>query len=295
MTHEQIRQMIRGANPVKDPRLLEPVATSDLTIEFEERMHMQTDDRPSVDSGKTRGRGPIVAIAAAVAVLAGGVIFYLATRDDTPVATPAPNATELNQLAEYEPIDAGAYYTDADGDGPSTARGTFVIVEGWSSLIAGAMKDSTEGASYVSLLIGEVDELASPGCHTTEWVAAGPSAEAVAGQLATATGLTISDAVTPVTAFGQEGYHLMAEVPEEGHVAPEGFPGCEGDGEFDGWTTANWGNRYYQFPGQRLEFWVLDVEGAGGPILVEATIGPESVEADEEELQAAIDTLVITP
>jgi hypothetical protein len=88
---------------------------------------------------------------------------------------------------------------------------------------------------------------------------------------------------------------MVAEVPEEGFAAPAGqdgegrtFPGCEGDGEFESWN-----GRYYQRPGQTLEFWFIDVEGT--PVMVEANTFPASPEEDVAELTAVIDSLVLTP
>jgi len=289
MTHDQIREMVRKANPVGDPASLEHVAAPDLTIDGEWRIDMQTDDRPTVAEPKlSKWRGPLVGIAAAVIVLIGGLVFYLATREDTPVAQPAPNATELTTA--FTPIAPGAYYTDTDGAGPGTGRGTFVIDgEGWASLETGAKIEGTDPETWVALIISRVDEVASPGCDDTEWVTAGGTAEELANQFATLHGFLIREGVAPVAAFGQEGYHMLVELPG---FADTSYERCE-DGEFNGWKGGIWQDRHYQVPGQMLEFWFLDVDGT--PILVEATTFPSSPEEDVAELEAVLDTLVITP
>jgi hypothetical protein len=301
MTHEQIREMVRKANPVADPISLEQVMAPDPTI-GEWRMDMQTEDRTRVEKSSRR-RGPLVAIAAAVAVLAGGAILYATTRDDgVPVAEPAPNATRLTAAMAFQPIDAGAYYTDTDGDGPSMIRGTFVIEsDGWLGHEQGALREAgTE--TYIAYLVQQVAYVASPGCHYTEWVPAAGTAEELADQFATLPGFIIRQAVAPVVAFGHEGYHMVAEVPDEGFAQSptSAFSECQGDGEFDGWYASAYAldepltrDRYYQAPGQTLEFWFMDVEGT--PVVVEASTFPTSPADDVAELEAILDTLVITP
>ena len=56
---------------------------------------MQTDNREVTEGGgQNRSRGPLVGIATAAVILIAGLVLFL-TRDNTPVAEPAPNATEL--------------------------------------------------------------------------------------------------------------------------------------------------------------------------------------------------------
>ena len=53
------------------------------------------------------------------------------------------------------------------------------------------------------------------------------------------------------------------------------------------------GGRYYQDEGQLVEYWFLDVEGT--PVMIEASRFPDSSEEEVAELEAVLDTLVITP
>ena len=94
MTHDQIREMVRRVNPIPDPSMLEIVDVPVLTTPLERRTEMQIDDRPGteVQADRNRRRGPLVGIAAAAVILIAGLVLFL-TRDDTPVAEPAPNAT----------------------------------------------------------------------------------------------------------------------------------------------------------------------------------------------------------
>jgi hypothetical protein len=283
MTHDQIDRMVRRANPLPDPNVLTPVDAPVLTTE--RRMEMQTDDRPEteVQADRNGWRGPLIGIAAAVAVLVAGSIFLL-TNDDTPVATPAPNAIPIPTGEDDPLVPPGAYFVDTDGDEATTARGTFVI-EGvdWSGLDPGAAKFGEEDESYVSLMVTEVDEVYESPCVTSGRgpVAAGTTAEDLANQFAVA-GFTVQEAVSPVSAFGQNGYHLVVEVPA----------GCTGDLAAI-WEGPTWGTRFYQAEGQVEEYWFLDVDGT--PVMVEASHFPDSAEEDVAELRAVLDTLVITP
>jgi len=282
MTHDQIRQLVRRINPVPDPSVLESVEVSVPVLE--RRTEMQVDERPLAEErGDSRWRGPLIGIAAAVAVLLGGGIFLM-TNDDMPVATPAPNATELPR--EFQPIAAGAYFADTDGNEETATRGTFVIEgNGWESLEAGAWKVGSEGgddASYVSLFVVEVDQVWEAPCDGGASAPAGTTAKVLGDQFAAMPEFITREGLAPVSAFGRDGYHLMLEVPG----------GCT-DGAQTVWSGGLWGDRYYQAEGQIVEYWFLDVEGT--TVMVEANSFPESSEEDVAELRAVLDTLVITP
>jgi hypothetical protein len=279
MTHDQIRELVRRVNPVPDHRSLDAVDAPVLTTE--RRTDMQTDDRVRLEGGgKSRSRGPLVGLAAAIAVLIAGSIFLL-TNDDPPVATPAPNATLLTLGMEFQPIDPGAYYADTDGDPATTLRGTFVIEgSGWAALQPGA--GYSVGENDLLLLVAEIDMVGSPACGSSPQLQpAGTSAEDLANQFAAA-GFTVQEAVTPVSAFGQNGYHLLVEVP----------PGCNAESNWV-WDGPTFGRYYHQGPGQVVEYWFLDVEGT--PVMVEASWMAGMAEEDLDQLRAAIDSLVITP
>lgn len=281
MTHDQIREMVRRVNPVPDPKALEDVVSSVPVTRQERRMDMQTDDRVVMENGgPNRGRGPLIGIAAGLVVLVGGAVFLLAN-DDPPVATPAPNAVPTADM-EFELMDPGAYFADADADPSTTLRGTFVIEsEGWDGMAPGAAKFANDGTA--SLMVAEVSQVWSHVCGgggTPQ--PAGTSAESLANQFAAA-GFTVREAVSPVTAFGQSGYHLLIELP----------PGCVAGNSHEVWVGPNWGERYYQAEGQMVEYWFLDVEGT--PVMVEASVAAVTSDQDVAELQAILDTLVITP
>jgi hypothetical protein len=285
MTHDQIDRMVRKANPVRDPHTLGPVDVPVLTTPLERRTEMQIDDRPGteVPADRNRRRGPLVGIAAAAVILIAGLVLFL-TRDNTPVAEPAPNATPISaEFDEDSPLAPGAYFADSDGDESTSTGGTFVIEgSGWTSVPShGALK--TFEPDYVGLMVVEVDEVYSEPCVLSgdAPMAAGSTATELANQFA-ANGFTVREGLAPVNAFGHDGHHLVTEVPA----------GCA-DSTFQVWNGGHFQGRYYQGDGQVLERWFLDVDGS--PVMVEATWFPSSPEEDVTELHAVLDTLVITP
>ena len=273
MTHDQIDRMVRKANPLPDLNTLEPVDVPVLATPLERRTEMQIDDRPTeVQADGNRRRGPLVGIAAAAAViLIAGLVLFL-TRDNTPVAEPAPNATELTR--EFQPLAPGAYYADTDGNEETATRGTFVIEgDGWTDVFSsGALKEGG-GEHAVVLLVVEVDEVWSSICEPTAPVAAGTTAADLANQFATI-GLTVREALAPVNAFGHNGYHLVGEVPA----------GCSAEVQ-PAWTGPVFAHERWYDPGDMVEYWFLDVEGT--PVMIEASWAPGSApEEDVAELQA---------
>jgi hypothetical protein len=284
MTHDQVRQLVRRINPIPDPSVLETV---DVPVPiFERSMDMEVDDRPVAEERRDRRwRGPLIGIAAAAVVLSVGVIYTYTNRD--PVAAPAPNATELP--GEFQPIVPGAYFADTDGNEETATRGTFIIEgTGWQSLVAGALKDTPEGVDnglYVSLMVVEVDRMWEAPCDGGASAPPGTTAKALGDQFAAMPEFITREGLTPVSAFGRDGYHLVLEVPG----------GCN-SGEQMVWEGPTWG-RNYQAEGQIVEYWFLDVEGT--TVMVEATRSPESSEEIAMELAADLDTLletlVVTP
>ncbi len=282
MTHDQIDRMVRKANPLPDPTALEPVEVPVLATPLERRTEMQIDDKPGTEVQPDRNRwsGPLIGIAAAAVILVAGLVLFL-TRDNTPVAEPAPNATPIPTTFD-DALAPGAYFVDTDGDEASSLRGTFVIEgSGWTSADAGARKIFAE--SFVALLVVEVDEVWSSVCESTAPVAAGTTAADLANQFAT-NGLTVREALAPVNAFGHNGYHLVGEVPA----------GCGGEVK-PAWTGAPvFDHERWYDPTEMVEYWFLDVEGT--PVMMEASWAPgSSPEEDVTELQDVLDTLVITP
>jgi hypothetical protein len=284
MTHDQIREMVRRVNPIPEPSTLEIVDVPVLTTPLERRTEMQTDSRVAAEgSGPSRRRGPLVGIATAAVILIAGLVFVL-TRDDTPVADPAPNATQISADPDTDaPLTPGAYFVDTDGDEASSLRGTFVIEgSGWTSTPSGAIKARAD--NFAALLIVEVDQVWSPACASPAPApqAAGSTAADLANQIA-ANGFTVRDALAPVTAFGHDGQHLLVDVPES----------CSGESHM-AWGGPVFEGRYYQANGQTVEYWFLDVGDT--PVMVEANWYPgSSPEEDVAELRGMLDTLVITP
>ena len=173
-----------------------------------------------------------------------------------------------------EPLASGAYFVDTDGDESTSLGGTFVIEgSGWAAMPSGAVKER-EGQEYVVLLVVEVDEVYTPVCPMNGQapMAAGSTAQDLANQVA-ASGFTVREAFHRSVPLAMRDTTSVGEVPA----------GCSGS-TFQAWTGGGWGGRYYQTPGQVVEYWFLDLEGT--PVMVEATWFPGSPEEDVAELRA---------
>jgi hypothetical protein len=135
-------------------------------------------------------------------------------------------------------------------------------------------------------MVVEVDRMWEAPCDGTDSDPTGTTAKALGDQFAAMPDFMTREELTPVSAFGRDGYHLVLEVPG----------GCT-DGESNNvWGGPTW-ERFYQEEGQIVEYWFLDVEGT--TVMVEATRPPESSEEIATELAAdldtLLDTLVVTP
>lgn len=102
MSYDVIDRLVRPANPVPDPRMLEPVEISVPHVRRRDEM----DTRVDIDQvEETKSRGPWVGIAAAVVLLVGALALFLMT-DDSDVAAPAtPVETANAYLERYAAFD----------------------------------------------------------------------------------------------------------------------------------------------------------------------------------------------
>lgn len=241
---------------------------------------MQVDERPTAKTGaRDKGRGLLIGIAAAAVILIGGLIVINTGEDD--VATPAPNATQLT--GDFHPIAPGAYFVDTDVIASTTLRGTFVIeTNEWDGFQNGFVDIGDE--IEASLLVLEVDRVWEAPCDGGAPSAAATSAKGLADQFAAMPGVNTVEGLTPVSAFGRDGYHLVLEVPESCNVVEPSI----------------WSGAAFLFDirtygkGDLVEYWFLDVEGT--PVMVEATQWYSRLSEEEmAELRAVLDTLVITP
>ena len=285
MTHDQVRQLVRRVNPIPDVSMLETVDAP--VLELERSKDVQVDERPLAESRKdNRWRGPVIGIAAAAAVLIGGLIYINTGEKD--VATPAPNAMPLPD-GDFPILSPGAYYVDTDDNGETATRGTFVIENSrWVSLLAGALREgaSTDSGEYVSLMVVELEWVSETPCLGGALAPPGTTPKALGDQFAALPGFITREGLGPVSAFGHDGYHLVLEVPADCNSDTSGV-----------WAGGAWGDRFYQAEGQIVEYWFLDVEGT--TVMVEATrppaTGQEIVTELNTDLDTVLETLVITP
>lgn len=224
---------------------------------------------------------------------AGSTTAAVATSTtESVVSTPTTvqEAIEVTRSMTSGDLEPGTYYVDPDGSSGTEMTVEFTISEtGWEPF-RGTFKPGN-AEDYVAVKAQIVTEVASPACDSTIFVDIGPTALDLATALAEIEDFPIQTAPTEVTAFGYDGYHLVLEVPDTGYEPGQEFAGCV-DGYFDGYQGPTIG-RYYQGPGQVVEFWAFDVEGF--PLLIEATWFPDSPAEDVEQLQAILDSIVIRP
>jgi hypothetical protein len=126
MTIEQIDRMVRGANPVPDPKALETVDLSALRVSQQRSEDMQTQNRVKSDKEPDPPRRGLLIGAAAVVLLLIGALALVQNLgedpvvDQTPVTTQAPpeaTAVEvatsfLEAYGAYDVKQAETYLTD---------------------------------------------------------------------------------------------------------------------------------------------------------------------------------------
>jgi hypothetical protein len=151
MTHDVIDRLVRPANPVPDPKMLEAVEMPTLDVHRREEMLEQ-----QVEVGgqvvEKRGRGPLIGIAAAVVVLIiGGLVLFRAT-DGSDVAT---GRTPVEIATDY----VGAYSAfDVERVASMLADGAEVLPwEAWEPRDWQADLRYLEAAGF-QLLVGECRE-----------------------------------------------------------------------------------------------------------------------------------------
>lgn len=209
----------------------------------------------------------------------------------TTTSSTVPEAIDVTSI-DTEVLQPGTYYNDHDGSVTTTLRVEFTVAEPrWEPFVGTFKSGPVNPGGYVAVKYLAVTQVASAACDSTVWVPVGDTAEDLAVALAGIDDFLTREAVSPVSAYGYDGYHLVLEVPDLGNEVGHAFDACD-DGYFDGYFGPTLG-RYYQGPGQVVEFWALDVEGA--PLLIEATWFPDSPAEDVAQLRAILDSTVILP
>jgi hypothetical protein len=252
---------------------------------------MTKTDQAVTTKGPGPGRGLAWGLAAFAVVLAVGGLYFAFSGSDgqvvdqttvptpTTVLTTVPITPTLLPGPGQEPVgmDPGLYFVDADGDPSTPAGGTFVIEgPGWIGSSEGANRGEYGGAYGVMLHVNQIDEPYTPGCEGSggKPMAAGSTAVDLADGYA-ASGFTVREAPAPVSAFGQDGFHVVVEVQ------------CFGFGGGHSNLLVN--------SGDVMETWIFDMNGH--IVKVEAMIQAwhETSPEDLAGLRAVIDSLVLTP
>jgi hypothetical protein len=202
------------------------------------------------------------------------------------------------ELPEFAPLDPGTYFIDPDLDPSTPLRVTYEVPsEGWAQW-TGAVKWDDVASRLDAVAITTVSNLVRDGCldHSYADPPVGPSVDDLASGLAKLAPFRVTSPPKDVTVDGYRGKHLELTVPDL-PVGHEGFLGCT-DGNLSSWVGAldvahGDGGAFgaYTHPGDREEFWILDVEGSRLVIAAERGLGSPS--RDLAELQAILDSIRI--
>jgi hypothetical protein len=156
MTHDVIDRLVRPANPVPDPKMLEAVGASTLGEQRREEMQQQ---QVAVDQvAEKRGRGPLVGIAAAVVVLVIGALALIQWTEGPDIAT---DSTPLEIATAY--VEAYAAF-DADTVASMLAESAEVLPwEAYEPRDWRADMRYLEAAGFEFMVAGCTEQTADPG------------------------------------------------------------------------------------------------------------------------------------
>ncbi len=215
--------------------------------------------------------------------------------------SPTPAIRDVMVLEEFAPLDPGTYFIDPDLDPSTPLRVTYEVPsEGWAQW-TGAVKWDDVAKRLDAVSITTVTNLVRDGCldHSYAEPPVGPSVDDLASGLAELAPFRVTSPPRDVTVDGYSGKHLELRVPDDMPIDHEGFAGCTG-GNLSSWVGAldvvhGEGESFggYTHPGDREEFWILDVEGTRLVIAAERSSGSPS--RDLAELQAILDSIRIEP
>ena len=227
-------------------------------------------------------------------------VTLTSTPSSAPASSSTPSIQDVMKLAHFAPLEPGRYFIDPDGDDSTPVRVVYEIPsEGWIQWIgAGRCSD----AGCVGMSITAVSNLVTDGCHDHSWSdpAVGPSVDDLVAALANLAPFEVTSPAEDVIVDGYSGKHLewtVPDLPMEGTGDDIRFSGCA-DGHLSSWAAfvdTEPGDAYYGYsgPGDREEFWILDVEGTR--LMIAAGHTPGSLPADLAELRTVLDSIRIEP
>lgn len=105
MAHDVIDRLVRPANPVPNPQVLDADVVS--LVDERERKQMQNQQLETDHGQETAGssRRPWIGIAAAVVLVMGAVVFYVTTQEDDVVAEATPVEIANEYFDAYSAFD----------------------------------------------------------------------------------------------------------------------------------------------------------------------------------------------
>jgi hypothetical protein len=170
--------------------------------------------------------------------------------------------------------------------------------DGWVSWFGTYKREAARSWSFVSLTVVNVTNIFVDGCldKTPLDPAVGPTVDDLAIALAALPPFQLTEPPTDVSAWGYTGKHLELTVPDLATTIVGDqvhFSDCGLDESLKSWMRAGSGSGFngYTGPGQREEFWILDVDGHR--LVISSIRPPDSPAEDVAELEAIFDSLEI--
>jgi len=260
MTYEVIDRLVRPANPVPDPRMLESVDVS--VLQHERREQMQTQEPIQVDSvEESSRRGWLIGVAAALVVVIGAVVLFQMTGDSEVTSSdPAQGDVPVEQMATIRRLvdainarDAGAFIDAFTAEGYFNPHGDFresssgfgnhqpvsqvSLVEAWMAIIHAW---GLEADLLACSILTEADEIDGQRGNWG-WPRSGPGASLVRCDVATrwqSLSLELTEGWVYEfrgTQLDNWGFVLLDLNPDE-RTLPLGYDGLEA---WEAWLEAN--------------------------------------------------------
>lgn len=231
----------------------------------------------------------VVASVVGLSVLGGGTTPGIGGPPDpslSPSPSPSPSPPPLPVEGDVE---AGAYVTN---QGPWRIQLT--LPAGFSSIEAlAAFHGTTDPPDGHGISFWRAESVYGNPCGSLiTRKAIGPSVDDFVNALMAREGGAIVEAGS-IELSGFVGRKVTIQVPKDVAFLDGEFPECSG-GELRSWSNSNDEVRHHQGPGQIDELWVIGNEEGTERLIIDLSSFPGTSEDHLAELQAIVDSLVIT-
>ena len=244
---------------------------------------------------RTRNRKLGAIALAAFIGLVGVVIAIRAMEDRDGIPASQPSEGTVDPAADPVPSLPGGSvepgrYVFRSGNSPFDAAYeiTIDVPDGYTSVGDSAVLKAGTGQTSVSTLV--ISDLYVNPCRWQLREMVDPSAissvDGLTAALSTQEGLRVTDPPRAVTVGGLPGTYLERQVPTATDVSD-----CD-LGEFHLYGSG-WGDRWLDAGGQLQRLWVVNVDGV--PLVIDATIQPDTSPKVQAELEQMVESIQIDP